>query len=310
MNHGTVMTDERTLIARITSGDIDSWHAFIEAYSPRIQKTIRRYVNDPEIERDLYASLLDKLKAGRLARFDGRSSLSTWLFAVTRNHCRDYYRSAKGVRHLLTAVEGLAEPERRFFKLHYVQGLSIQATFESMRVEAGGGISYLDIFEYREAVRKAMGAKNLGRLLDRLLRIESETAGFALSGASPRFDREEAPDMAAPSPEAYIDAGNLRVAIENMRKAILRLPCRDQLILKLRFEHKRSAREIGEILDLGREKQVYRKLESLYEELRTLLLQCDFPPDAYREVAGDIENLCAQSDVWEAVPPSNDETAS
>jgi len=232
---------------------------------------------------------------------------------VARNHCRDYYRSAKGVRHLLTAVEGLAGPERRFFKLHYIQGLSIQATFESMRLEAGGGISYLDIFEYREAVNKAMSAKNLGRLLDRLLRTESVTAGcagFAASAAGARLDSEEAPDTISLSPEACIDEANLRIAIENLRRAILRLPCRDQLILKLRFEHKRSAREIGEILDLGREKQVYRKLESLYEELRRMLLQCDLPPDAYREVTRDIENLCTHGDVWEAELPSGDKAAS
>jgi DNA-directed RNA polymerase specialized sigma24 family protein len=304
------MLDERTLIDRIRAGDTDAWHTFIERYSPRIRKTIHRYIDDPEVERDLYASLLEKLDGGKLERFDGRASLSTWLFAVARNHCRDYYRSAKGIRHVFTAIEGLGDAERRFFKLHYLQGLSLQATFESMRTEAGGGISYLDIFDYREAVRKVVAGKHLGRLLDRLLRPESGLCEFASLAPDLRFDREETLESTTPSPEAHIDARNLGIAIENLRKAILRLPYRDQLILKLRFEHKRSAREIGDILDLGKERQVYRKLDNLFEELRTMLLECDLPPDTYREVVGDIESLCAYSGVWGAELPPGSKTAS
>ena len=90
------MNDERSLIARILSGDTAAWHTFIEIYSPHIRKTIRRYVADPEVENDLYASLLEKLKTEKLARFESRSSLATWLFAVTRNHCRDHYREREG----------------------------------------------------------------------------------------------------------------------------------------------------------------------------------------------------------------------
>jgi len=298
------METESTLISSILSGDTAAWHAFIVRYSPRIRLTILRYVKDPEIASDLYASLLEKLQSGTLAKFDSRSSLPTWLFAVTRNHCRDYYRSTKGVRHLVTAIEGLGEPERRFFKLHYIQGLSLQGTFESMRAETGKGISYLDIFDYRETIRKAITEKNLGRLLDRLLRPESEMTGLTQARAAFLLDREKSLESTSPSPETYVDGKNLSIAIENLRAAILRLPNRDQLILKLRFEHKRSAREIGEILDLGNEKQVYRRLGRLYGELKTMLLEFDLPPTVYREVAGDIEDLCTCSGVWEAGPRS------
>ena len=304
------MDDERALIKRILPSDTDAWQTFIEIYSPCIRKAIERHVKDPELASDLYVNLLEKLKTSKLGRFDSRSSLSTWLFVVARNHCRDFYRSTNGVRHLLTALKGLGDAERRFFKLHYIQGLSLQETFESMRLEAGGSISYLDIFDYRETIKSAIAAKHLGRLLDRLLRPESELMTLAPGGADSSPDRAEMLESACLSPETYIDGKNLRIAVDNLRSAILRLPHRDQLVLKLRFEHKRSAREISEILDLGSEKRVYRRLEKLYGELRCMLREGDLAPDTYGEITEDIEDLCKYTGVWDTEPHGDNETAS
>ncbi len=294
------MNDEGSLIARILSGDTAAWHAFIVTYSPCIRKTIRRYVGDPEVEADLYASLLEKLKTGKLARFESRSSLATWLFAVARNHCRDHYRGAKGVRHLSMALDGLEESERRFFNLHYVQGLSLQATYCSMRAEAGNTITYLDLFGYRETIRKAIERKKLGRIVDRLLRPDTVTIDLSTPDFGTGPDRASSIESTAPSPESCLDGKNLQIAIERLRAAIIELPHRDQLFLKLRFEHKRSAREIGEILDLGSEKQIYRKLDRLLGELKSMLLKGDLPADLFREAAEDIENLCRYGSVWES----------
>jgi DNA-directed RNA polymerase specialized sigma24 family protein len=271
------MNDEGSLIVRILSGDTAAWHTFIEIYSPHIRRTIKRYVKDPEVESDLYASLLEKLITGKLARFESRSSLATWLFAVTRNHCRDHYRGAKGIRHLCMALEGLGAPERRFFILHYVQGLSLQATYCSMRAEMGDAISYLDLFEYRETIRKAIERKKLGRIIDRLLRPDAVTIDLSTSVAETGLDQAASIESMAASPESCLEGRNLQIAIEHLRAAILELPHRDQLVLKLRFEHKRSAREIGKILDLGSEKQIYRKLDRLFGELRSMLLKGDLP---------------------------------
>jgi DNA-directed RNA polymerase specialized sigma24 family protein len=294
------MNDEGSLIVRILSGDTAAWHTFIEIYSPHIRRTIKRYVKDPEVESDLYASLLEKLITGKLARFESRSSLATWLFAVTRNHCRDHYRGAKGIRHLCMALEGLGAPERRFFILHYVQGLSLQATYCSMRAEMGDAISYLDLFEYRETIRKAIERKKLGRIIDRLLRPDAVTIDLSTSVAETGLDQAASIESMAASPESCLEGRNLQIAIEHLRAAILELPHRDQLVLKLRFEHKRSAREIGKILDLGSEKQIYRKLDRLFGELRSMLLKGDLPADLYREAAEDIENLCRSGGVWES----------
>ncbi len=294
------MNDERSLIARILSGDTAAWHTFIEIYSPHIRRTIRRYVADPEVENDLFANLLEKLKTEKLARFESRSSVATWLYAVARNHCRDHYRSAKGVRHLCMALDGLGGPERRFFKLHYVQGLSLQATYRSMQAETGNAISYLDLFEYRETIDKAIERKKLGRIIDRLLRPVAVTIDLSTSAPGTEPDRSLSIESKETSPDSCLDGRNLQLAIERLRAAILELPNRDQLFLKLRFEHKKSAREIGEILDLGSEKQIYRKLDKLLGELKSMLLKGDLQAEFYREAAEEIESLCRYGGVWES----------
>ena len=296
----TIMNDETSLIARIRSGDDAAWHFFVMTYSPIIRKTIKRYVRDPETGSNLYASLLEKLAAGKLARFESRSSLSTWLFAVTRNHCRDHFRSDKGVRHLCMAVEGLGALERRFFILYYVQGLPLSATYASMRAEAGDAITYLDLFDCREKIVKTIKRKKLGRLIDRLLRPDAPAMDFASTDDHSALDRAASRESPSTSPEAHLDEKNLQLAIEHLRAAIIELPDRDQLVLKLRFEHKKSAREISEILNLDSEKQIYRKLDRILDELRSMLGKGDFPVDLYREAAEDIEILCRSGSLWRA----------
>jgi len=280
------MDDELALVSRILSGDQEAWREFNEEYSPLLQRTIARYVRDDETGRDLYATLLQKLKAGKLERFDFRSKLSTWLFVVARNHCRDYYRSTKGVRYLMKALEGLGATERRFFDLYYVQRLTLPQVFESMRLERGGSFSYLDISACLEKIDATLKRKKLGKILDKLLRPDVE---FVPGSEQIIESRIEAPAL---SPETIMGRESLREAIDNLRTAMLRLPHRDRLVLQLRFEHKLSARKISQILDMGNEKQVYRKLDRLYEELKSMLLDGKTGRANYYEVVEDIEYLC------------------
>ena len=90
------MDEESRLVRLIVSGDDDAWLRFVESYSPFLEKIIDRYVQDDELRRTLFVTLLAKLKKTKLQRFSGKSSLKTWLFIVTKNHCRDYFRSRNG----------------------------------------------------------------------------------------------------------------------------------------------------------------------------------------------------------------------
>jgi RNA polymerase sigma factor (sigma-70 family) len=260
------MNEELALVSRIVCGDAGAWEAFCRAYSPVIERSIRRYIPDPETRRDLYVSLLEELKLRKLKSFAGRSTLAAWLFIVARNHCRDYYRSEGGVRRLRSELRDLGPDERRFFDLAYVQGLPVHQVFEAMRAEKKGAMTYLDLIEYDEAVRRAIAKKKLERLAERLLRPEAGPR--ALRGGGQSLEGRDVPDAAAQSPEELAAAERLERSLEELRAAVLRLAPEDRRLLELRFDRRLTAKRIAEELSIGGEKKVYHRLERIFRELR------------------------------------------
>lgn len=298
------MEDELNLARRILAGDVAAWHRFVEIYKNRMQSIIDRYVSDHDIRRDLFVSLLEKLKDQKLAHFDGRSTLSTWLFVVTVNHCRDYFRNAKGIRHVLTALKGLRPIERRFFKLAFVQGMPIHEVLDSIRAEMGEQITYLDLIECEERIVAKAREEKLGRLIEKLLSpaIRQVQPGGAAHPATAQAGRA---GRAQPPPDILVDSDLFNEALQNLREALLQLPHRDQIILKLKFEHKASARRICEVLDLGNERMVYRRLEKLLIKLKGMLLETGIPLEVYEGIVQNLAELRSWEDVWNA-PPEGD----
>jgi DNA-directed RNA polymerase specialized sigma24 family protein len=287
------MSEDLLLVHRILADDYRAWHEFIELYSPFMKRIIHRYVTDAEIRRDLFVYLLEKLKYKKLLRFDGKSSLKTWLFIVTKNHCRDYYRSAQGVRHILTALECLDRLDRQYFRLSYVERMPLREVYASLRLQMGDELSFLDLLECEERIRKKMERKKLGKVLDKLLNPEVRSI-IPIGGIVHSPPKQSV----YPAPDLSLDMLQLDMALDNLRAAILNLPSKDQIILKLRFEHKMSARRIGDVLDLGNEKQVYRKLTKLFDELKTMLVDAGLGGEAYAELVSNIEQLCSLRDTW------------
>ena len=296
------MKADLELVKKIMTGDVTAWHRFVETYTDNMQVIIGRYVNDEEIARDLYVLLLEKLKTEKLARFNGRSTLSTWLFVVTVNHCRDYFRSSKGIRHVLTAMGGLDPIDRRYFKLAFIQGLPIHEVLEGLRVEMGDHISYLDLIECEERIIETARERKLGRLIEKLL-SPSIMPNMPLNDATYAFsDQTRMERRARPYPDIMMESDLFLEALGNLRKALLQLPHRDQLILQLRFEHKASARRICEVLDLGNERMVYRRLEKLLAQLKAMLLETGIPPEIYRGIVQNLMELHSWEEVWNTPP--------
>ncbi|MCX5752452.1 MAG: hypothetical protein NTW97_02265 [Candidatus Krumholzibacteria bacterium] len=280
-------SDESVLVERILSGDDEAWKAFCETYSPIIQRSIRRYVKDEESARDLYVSLLEKLKKGTLGSYRGASTLAAWLFAVARNHCRDYFRSASGVRHVMGMLKGMRPEERRFFELYYIQGMSMNEAYESMRSETGGAVSRVDVIECDEAIRRRIAKKQLAKLTGRLLRPDAGRRAERSIETLP--EGKELQDAAARSPEENADAGPFEDALRKLRAALLALSARDRLMLELRFERGLSLRKTGEILDLGDARRVHERLARLLARLRETLVESGLSAELAGELIDDLE---------------------
>ena len=163
------MREQRLIIERILDGSEEAWRDFVIEHESLLRATIARYVDDDEARADIFAGVLAKLRDGRLGSWDGRSTLRTWLWAVARNACRDWYRGERGTRHVLGILGDLPPLSARFFRLYYLERLQLHEIVDALRLEFGESVDCLDLIEARDRVESVARRRGLGPLLERLL---------------------------------------------------------------------------------------------------------------------------------------------
>lgn len=106
MPDGTPTTDQerardRDLVDRLLASDDGAWREFHERFRPRIAACVRRAgVDDGDVE-DASSFVLESLLADgcrRLGRWNGRASLSTYLYTVASHLAIDFVRQRPRVR--------------------------------------------------------------------------------------------------------------------------------------------------------------------------------------------------------------------
>ncbi len=86
--------EERDLVKRSLSGDIEAFGRVVRAYETRIRLLIYGVVRDRQTADDLSQEAF--IKAFRsLSRFRGKSSLFTWIYRIALNRALDYRRREK-----------------------------------------------------------------------------------------------------------------------------------------------------------------------------------------------------------------------
>lgn len=87
----TEVTDELALIERCRRNDAEAFGKIIDLYQNRLYGFVRRMVKDPEDAADVAQETFVRAFQG-IHRFDGRSSIRTWLFRIAYNLCIDRAR--------------------------------------------------------------------------------------------------------------------------------------------------------------------------------------------------------------------------
>lgn len=89
------MTDlsDQELMHRIQQGDYAPAGELFDRYSRRIFNFAMRYLKNPEAAEDATQDVFVKM-IRNAHQFKGGAKLSTWLFSITANHCRDYLRKS------------------------------------------------------------------------------------------------------------------------------------------------------------------------------------------------------------------------
>lgn len=94
---------DRTIISRCKNRDAEAFSIIVDQYQARIYGFVRRMLRNTEDAEDVAQEVFIKAFEN-FDRFDGRASLSTWLFKIASNLCIDRARK-RGRRPELVSLE-------------------------------------------------------------------------------------------------------------------------------------------------------------------------------------------------------------
>lgn len=179
------MTDTE-LLERIKAGDMSAFDALCTAYDKKVVNIAYSLLSDREDALDAAQEVFVRIYKS-IASFRGDSSLSTWIFRITRNVCSDFLRKRKGfvksldeeeddepkleipdeknaphteyekkerVYVVREAISELDENQRTVLTLFDLNGLSYEEIAEITHVPVGTVKSRL--YRAREALRKKL----------------------------------------------------------------------------------------------------------------------------------------------------------
>jgi RNA polymerase sigma-70 factor (ECF subfamily) len=88
---GGGLSDDRSLLERIRRGDTDGAEELFERYAPALVRFADRMLGDrasaEEVTQEVFVKVIS-----RAHQYDGRAEVSSWLFAIAANACRDRRR--------------------------------------------------------------------------------------------------------------------------------------------------------------------------------------------------------------------------
>jgi RNA polymerase sigma-70 factor, ECF subfamily len=113
--------EEKELLDALRAGDEDAFAALIDAYSPVLLRMAMTYVSTRAVAEEVVQETWLGVLRG-LDRFEGRSSLKTWIFRILANRAKTRGKREKRVIPFSSAVdeeEGpVIDPERFFGRDH------------------------------------------------------------------------------------------------------------------------------------------------------------------------------------------------
>ncbi len=100
--------EEKEIIKRAKHGDKEAFSELYRKYDPKIERFTYQRVSDVEEAEDIISEIWTKTFI-HLKNFQGEfeNSFGAWIFSITRNCLRDYYRKKK--EHPITKVENVSD---------------------------------------------------------------------------------------------------------------------------------------------------------------------------------------------------------
>jgi RNA polymerase sigma factor (sigma-70 family) len=249
-------------------GETQAWHHFIDKYTALLHSVLRRYLFDEEEIRSVYVLLLDRLYKQKLATYEGRSALSTWLVLVTRNVAADHIRKTKGRLVPSRSLEKLPAQDQRVFQLFFAEDMTLGDVLERLHAEGHTGATSESIAESVERIRARVDPRVFRRLA---YRKRAESLGLASSRLLEYLDRVRQDQEARAlkeNPEFLLMEREARRRAREVLALTGRLTDEEQQLLTLRYHRGFTANEIASSMDWPNPRLVYRKLDRCIRKLR------------------------------------------
>ena len=101
---------DRNLLERVRGGDTSGAGELFERYAPALLRFAARLLSDrgaaEEVTQEVFVKVIS-----RAHQYDGRAEVSSWLFAIAANACRDRRRRER--RATIVPLEAVAEPAHK-----------------------------------------------------------------------------------------------------------------------------------------------------------------------------------------------------
>ena len=257
------------LVQDILGGSHSAWAEFIGRYAGLIAAVIRRYLHrrDQEDLRTVYVNVLTSLYQGKLAGYEGRAALSTWLCVVARSEVLDHLRHRFGRRAAPRGLRGWSDEERLIFELYFVQGLDLRIVVERLRLHDPSW-TLSQCLPTLRAIEDKLDDRILRRIAYDLHAQSTGAASGRLLEYLDHVRSEYTQNDGAHSPEYHIMEREARRTVDRLREIISGMDARDRMLLELRFERGWSAERIADELGLEPRRRVYTALERILRGLR------------------------------------------
>ncbi len=245
-----------------------AWTDFLEFYSPVILQVVRLLEVDADHVTDCFLFVCQQLSHKnfqRLHRFtvDGPASFATWLRAVVRHLCLDWWRKEFGRTRIFESIARLKPLDREVFRCLYQDGVSLDETLLilSPRFPSLTGQELANSFE---RIRSSLTPRHLWLLGTRRPQFEPlETAEMSEDRSLLGKLRDPAPD-----PEALAARHQEHAALVG---ALARLPHSERLLVRLRFEQELTLEQVAQLTGLADAQTADRRLRKILDDLRKQL---------------------------------------
>ncbi len=98
---------DRTLLKRVARGDTSGAGELFERYAPALLRFAARLLSDRNTAEEVTQEVFVKV-ISRAHQYDGRAEVSSWLFAIAANACRD--RRRRDRRATVVPLDAVPEP--------------------------------------------------------------------------------------------------------------------------------------------------------------------------------------------------------